>query len=173
MADTSPREKFDRLVKATAERLRPLGFSRRGMVLRIKGTRTNGLIQFQRSMANSQDMLRFTVNLGVVCGDLLGSGLAGLPKAGIADSHVRERIGFLLPESYDKWWEITAHTDADPLEHEVVNLIADKAVPYINQYLTVDSILALWESGQCPGLTDRRRTDLLATLKTKQQGGGI
>jgi hypothetical protein len=163
---------FDQVVKTVAERLRPLGFSRRGTVLRIMGPGTSGLIEFQRSTKSSQDKLLFTVNLGVVCGDLLEASAADLPKSRAADAHVRQRIGMLLPDRPDKWWEIAAHTDADALSREIADLILDKAVPYIRQYLNVDSILELWESGQSPGLTNGQRVNLLAALKAKRQGGG-
>jgi len=172
MTRTMPKEALDCVVRATNERLHPLGFLRRGSVLRIMGPRTCGIVEFQRSTKSSQERLLFTVNLGVVCGDLLESGTADLTKAKVIDAHVRLRIGELLPGRPDKWWELTAHTDADALAREIGDLILDKAVPYIRQYLSVDSILALWESGLSPGLTNGRRVALLATLKATRQGGG-
>ncbi len=168
----SPSEAFDQVVKTVAERLHPLGFSRRGAALRIMGPGVCGLIEFQRSMKNTKEKLLFTVNLGIVCGDLLESGAATLSKARVIDAHVRGRIGMLLPEHRDKWWEITASTDSDALAGEVADLVLNEAAPYIQRYLSIDSVEALWESGQSPGLTDRQRIDRLAALKAKRQGGG-
>lgn len=168
MSSTMPSQVLIEIVKATAERLRPLGFTRRGMALRIMGLDTCGILAFQRSGKNSQDRCLFTVNLGIVCGKLLERDETELSKAQIIDAHVRDRIGSLLPDHHDKWWEITPSTDAQALAQEVVDLIVNKAVPCIQRYLSTESVIALWESGQSPGLTARRRVELLAVLKTKR-----
>ena len=172
MTSTVPSEVFGQVVKTVAERLHPLGFLRRGTALRIMGPGACGLIEFQRSTKSSQGKLLFTVNLGIVCGDLLESGPTDLPKAKVTDAHVRLRIGMLLPNCPDKWWEITTSTDSDALAEEVADLVLSKAAPYIHHYLNTDSVVALWESGQSPGLTNGQRINLLAVLKAKRQGGG-
>jgi hypothetical protein len=155
----------------TGERLRALGFAGRGAVLRIMGQDTCGVVQFQRSVTNTRDKLRLTVNLGVVCGDLLDTGPAGLKKVRVWEAHVQERLGMLLPERFDKRWAITAATDRDALAQEISDLIVRVAVPYILRYLSVDSIISLWKSGRSPGLTDKQRINLLAALKAKRRGG--
>jgi len=165
-------EMFGHVVTTVAERLYPLGFSRRGTALRAMGPETCGLIEFQRSTKNSQEKLLFTVNLGIVCGELLESGSAGFPNTKVTDAHVWLRIGMLLPNCPDKWWEITASTDSDALAREIADLILAEAIPYLQRYLSTDSIIALWESGQSPGLTKGQCAGLLAALKTKRQGGG-
>ena len=173
MTDVIPNEVFSQMVKTVGERLKPLGFSKRGTVFRIMGPDMCGLIEFQRSMGNTREQLRFTVNLGVVCGELLElqSRSLELSKARVIDAQIELRIGQLLPDRDDKWWEITADTDPDVLSMEVTDMIVNLAVPYVRQYLDVNAIIALWESGQSPGMTDRYRVELLAALKAKRQGG--
>ena len=77
----------------------------------------------------------------------------------------------LLPEHSDKWREITPSTDPDALIREISDLIVKEAVPYVQRYLSMESIISLWESGQSPGLTNKQRLNNLAALKTKRQGG--
>jgi hypothetical protein len=172
MTRTVVEETFEHVVKVAGERLRALGFARRGPVLRIMGQGTCGVVQFQRSVTNTRDRLLFTVNVGVVCADLLDTGPAGLKKVRVWEAHVRERIGTLLPEHFDKWWEVTAATNPDALAQGISDLIVEVAVPYIQRYLRIDAIIALWESGRSPGLTDRQRINHLAALKAKRRGSG-
>lgn len=170
MTRTAVDETFNHVIKTIGERLKPLGFARRGSVLRVAGEDTCGIVSFQRSVTNTRDKLLFTVNLGVVSGDLLDTGPSGLEKAEVWDAHVRERIGFLLPEHSDKWWEITAASDPEALAEEMSDLILKYVVPYVQHYLSADSIISLWESGQSPGLTSKQRVELLVALKAKRHG---
>ena len=171
MTRTAVDETFDHVIKVVAEQLLPRGFARRGRVLRIMAKDTCGIVEFQRSMKNSRDRLLFTVNVGVVSGCLLETGPSGLKNARVIDAHVRERIGMLLPEHSDKWWEITPSTDPDALAREISDLVVKEEVPYVQRYLSMESIISLWESGQSPGLTNKQRLNNLAALKTKRQGG--
>jgi hypothetical protein len=121
-------------------------------------------------MKNSRDKLLFTVNVGIVCGDIMDSEapLGDIRKARVINAQVRLRIGGFLPGRPDKWWEITNTTDADSLAREVSDLLFAEAVPYIALHISTAAIISLWESGQGPGLTDRQRADLLAVLKAKR-----
>ena len=93
-------------------------------------------MDFQRRRSSSRQRLLFTVNLGIVCGELLDARSPGLEDVRIVDAHVRERIGWLLPGHPDKWWEITGSTDAGSLGAEVGELVTREAVPYIMRHLT-------------------------------------
>jgi hypothetical protein len=160
-------ETFVRTITGTGVVLKPLGFSRHGKLFRLIEQDNCGIIEFQRSGKNSRDGLLFTVNLGVVCGELLDS-VGELRKARVVDAHVRERIGMLLPGRPDKWWEISRATEACVLEREISDLILRKAVPYIQSYLGTDRIISLWESGRSPGLTDGQRVQFLTRLKARR-----
>ena len=165
MASTVIIQAFEQVIKATGHRLEAVGFVRQKTVLRIMDRNNCGIVEFQRSTKSSQGKLLFTVNLGVICGQLLDSGPTGLKRARIEDAHLRQRIGMLLPNRPDKWWEITEATDSNLLAQEVSELILEKAVPYIRDHLSTESIISLWESGQSPGLTDGQRVNLLTKLK--------
>jgi hypothetical protein len=158
---------FDELVKAVGSELKTLGFAQRGSLFRVTAEHNCGLIEFQKSVKSSKQALLFTINLAVVCGDLLESGLSEAEGAQIVDAHVRQRIGTLLPGRPDKWWEITESTNRAALIQEVSEIVVGRAVPFVESYLNTKVIIALWESGQSPGLTDVQRTRFLARLKMK------
>ena len=173
MTRTIPKKAFDQIVKTIGDPLQLLGFTLHGTVLRLLAQGNCGVIEFQRSAKSSGDKLLFTVNVGVVCGDILDSEapLQDLRKGRFIHAHIRQRIGAFLPDRPDKWWQITEAADPDALAREISDLILEKVVPYIQRYLSTDSIISMWESGQSPGLTDGRRADLLGVLTAKRQGG--
>lgn len=166
----TPNDVFDAVVKETAQRLRPVGFVRRDKVFRRVQGDVCALLQFQRSTMNTADRMLFTVNLGIVQADLLERPRSSLANSRCIDAHLGLRIGMLLPGRSDKWWEITASTNADDLADEVAGLLLEKAVPYLLRYLSTDALLELWESGRSPGLTAGQRKKLLASLRAKRRG---
>jgi hypothetical protein len=93
MPGTVLNDAINEALKATSARLQPLGFVRRGKTFRIVKDNNCGVVEFQRSTTNSRDRLRFTVNLGVVCGHLLDSWQPELRRSGSSDAHVREGLG--------------------------------------------------------------------------------
>lgn len=158
-------EIFAELLTATGARLKSLGFVQQGPVFRVVAYGNCGLIEFQRSDRSTDEKLVFTVNLGAVCGALLDAGPYGVQKARIIDAHLRLRIGMLLPDRPDKWWEITASMDRVSLVQEIVDLLVKTGAPYVESQLTTKALMALWESGQSPGLTAFQRTRFLSRLK--------
>ena len=87
-------------------------------------------------------------------------------KVGASEAHLRERIGFLLQPSSDHWWVLTAATDARVVANEVAASVVEAGLPYLNAYGTDESLLALWQSGRSPGLTERQRLRFMALLAT-------
>lgn len=157
---------FDDTLRAIAGLLTPLGFRRERTIFRRVVQHNCGLVDFQRSATrSSSEKVVFTVNLGVVCGDLLASGQSRLEKTRITDAHFRERIGQCLTDPHDKWWEVTVATDRGALIHELQELLLKKAVPYIETFLSSKNLIALWESGKSPGLTELQRLRFLSSLK--------
>lgn len=160
---------FGQVIETTANMVVPWGFARRSAILRILSHGNSGIIEFQKSTKSSGGKLLFTINLAVVCGELLGPDQPGLEKVRSVDAHFRQRIGMLLPDRPDKWWEITEATDANALAIEVGNLISKKAAPYIQRYLDTNELIALWKSGKSPGLTETQRVKYLEILDGKAQ----
>lgn len=163
MAKNISEEVFEDVLANVAEKLTVHGFVQRGPVFRLVSQGNCGIIEFQRSDKSTNDRVIFTVNLGIACGELLESGPASVAKVRIIDAHMRQRIGMLLPERPDKWWEASA--DRAPVAQEIAELLATVGVPYVESYITTEALIALWESGQSPGLTAVQRGRYLARLK--------
>ena len=95
----------------------------------------------------------FTINLGIACGQLLegGSHLKGqepLPMSGsgLACCFLADPISGADPR-----------IDDSLLIHEISGVVEREAAPYLDRYLSDDELIALWESGQSPGLTETQR----------------
>ncbi|MFA7369615.1 MAG: DUF4304 domain-containing protein, partial [Kiritimatiellales bacterium] len=111
-------EKLENVIRSVGLKLKDLGFSGRGLILRILKDGNCGILEFQRSTKSSPDSLLFTVNLGIVCGALLDPPGEQLEKTRIIDAHIRQRLGVFLPDRPDKWWEITPLTNPEVLANE-------------------------------------------------------
>ena len=166
MASKPIEESFTLVVTSTWEVLKPLGFKRQGKVFRILVKDMCGIIDFQRSTTSTANRIQFTINVGVACGDLLEPWDPKLQDAVSSSSQLRERIGALMPERCDKWWEIVEGTDREALAREMTELIIGTCVPYVMPYLDRHKLIELWESGRSPGLTGHQRIKYLARLKS-------
>lgn len=169
MAHAVLEQVFGQVIEPTVSMVSPLGFTRRGAILRTFRHGNSGIIEFQKSTKGSSGKLLFTINLAIVCGELLGQDQPDLEKARSVDAHFRQRIGMLLPDRPDKWWEITETTDVNALATEVGNLISKEAAPYIQRYLDTNELIALWKSGKSPGLTETQRVKYLEMLDSKRK----
>jgi len=157
---------FNSVVTSAANRLSQDGFRKNGSKFRRVFPQSAALIEFQRSSTNTQETLSFTINLAVVCGLLLDPDGKRLQESRAIDGHLRARIGSLLPDQQDKWWKISAETDASALASEIADIIDSKAIPYLLRYVDPHDLMALWETGLAPGLTEKARVRELQALKT-------
>lgn len=169
------KQKFEDVIAAVATRLLPQGVIRQGGVVlkKISGNAAI-VVEFQKSRNKcSDDRIVFTVNTGLIRGELLRSlfGATNLRKAKYIDAHVTWRLGYFLPERSDKWWDLIASTELEPLVDELVEGLANHALPYYEKYLDADSLIKLWESGDSPGLTEGQRVRYLHQLKQAHGAG--
>jgi hypothetical protein len=153
-----------RVVDATADKLRPLGFTRWGMVMRLLAEGNAAIVSFQKSIYADEEELEFTVNLSIVCGGLLGPDARPISVAQEIDGHLRERIGFLLDDPDDFWWTIEPWTDSEQLAAEISDLVVTRGVPYLMRYLRTEALIELWASGEAPGMTDLEQDRFLRKL---------
>jgi len=47
-----------------------------------------------------------------------------------------QRIGFLMPQHRDHWWQIEVGTEADRLASEVVGVLVQCAIPWLRAHAT-------------------------------------
>ena len=157
--------RFKAVMLAAADLLKPLGFKKRGKTFRRAAHGNVELIEFQRSLTNTDNSLKFTVNIGIVSSRLAQDRELDLSKAGSADAHLRQRIGSFLPIPHDRWWDLAGNGSEDLTISEILPLLTERVVPYLHEHSSDAALIQLWETGQSPGLTARLCERYLSTLK--------
>ncbi len=144
------------------------GYTKRGTSFRIEGDGNVRIINFQRSSDSSASMIKFTVNLGVVSGELLRKwdSEKDLAKEDIWGAHLRCRIGELALANEDRWWAVTSLPVAG-IGGEVANLIATLVIPFLQQHARDVDLVSLWKTGRSPGLTEGQRVRNLILLDAR------
>jgi len=165
MVDGKIEAKFEMIVAAVAEHLKPLGFSKRSHGFHRLLNGNVALIEFQRSVANDHGLLRFTMNVGVVSGRLASKEAIDIKRVGSSGAHLRKRLGEFLPQRFDKWWELNASEPANAAIWEILELLRSHVIPFLDQHISDDALIALWETGRSPGLTEKQRTRYLDELR--------
>jgi Domain of unknown function (DUF4304) len=151
----------DRIVEA----LRAFGFSRRGKrtVVSEQGD-VLWLVELQKSKKSTGNELVFTINLGVY--SLLLAKRLGQSdrRPEVADCHWTQRLGVLSGELEDKWWDVSDVFEATNVGEEITRLLKNYALPTFARLGSTAALRALWQTGQCPGLTEYQRNEYLKVL---------
>ena len=157
---------YKRIVNAAAGLLTAHGFKKRGTAFRNALAGNVSIIEFQKSRDSSADAIKFTVNLGVISGELLRrwDDELDISRETVWSAHLRSRIGDFLSTPQDLWWIIADSTDIRTIEAEVCDLITSEALPFLSQHSTDADLVRLWRTGQSPGLTEGQRERNLAQL---------
>ncbi len=164
MADAEIEQRFEEILSAIADILAPFGFVRRQRGFRRMGDDNLAVIEIQRSISNGPKLIRFTVNCGVVVGELHDAWKAPLKRARECHAQIRLRLGEFLDEPQDRWWEVDPSSDQRRTIAELKALLSDEAAPFLLEHLTNDKVCALWASGRAPGISDGQRLRYLAEL---------
>ena len=160
-----PSTQFSKLIK---ECLKPLlnesGFKGRGNTFISMKDDVWSLINFQKSRKSSATEIIFTVNVGIASPDLFNFYAKEVKQPTIEDCHYRQRIGFLLPQHNDKWWNINSDTDMDSLCEDLKKCLSEYVFIELEKYSSNSALRDLWLSDKCPGLTDTQRLMNLSVL---------
>lgn len=144
--------------------LKKYDFKKHKSTFFIKKDNNWGLINFQKG--NIEGEIKFTINLGVVSGPLRdfiqGEKLSDIPD--ITDCHWSKRIGQLLPEGNDYWWQIGNSENFEALVYEINEVLQSIAAVEIHQNITDEMLLQQWIKGSSPGITEYQRLEYLAIL---------
>jgi hypothetical protein len=95
-----------------APALKQSGFRKKGQSFGRRGDGVWGVINFQRSQWSSRECITFTINVGVWVDAVAAFRLEDtdrVPRTGAppeAYCHWRQRIGWLLPDQRDIWWDV-------------------------------------------------------------------
>jgi hypothetical protein len=120
------------------------------------------VITVQKSQSNDASGARFTINLGLYWKRLqeLSGRVALLPRE--YDCTVQARIGGLLPERTDLWWEINS-TETTVVSADVVSKLLRYGLPWLEAGHTVEKTFEYLEQR---GLKTRR-DELLALVQER------
>jgi hypothetical protein len=131
--------------------LKSLGFRKDGRHFFRTETEATCHINFQSSQLSAPDRSRFTVNVWTYLPAIaLANGDVVIEEpAKRRFGHCGIRLGFLLPESSDRWWEISSPTDVPKTAEEVRSAIEQYAIPYLQKAATLQGVAQL--SGHLPG----------------------
>ena len=167
-------ELYKELVKQISPVLKESNFKRSANNFYLRHGDNWGLINFQKSTHSNIEEIRFTVNLGVSSGKSSHFYAPDLPprKPLIQTCHWEQRIGKLLPEANDKWWQIRPDESIDHLVHELKTCIANHAIPEITQHISDEQLVGAWLSGKSLGTSDFQRLKHLSVLR-KLSGANI
>jgi len=159
-------EEYKELINLVDSFLGKKGFLRNGSCFYIKNNKNWGLIDFQKSKNNTDDEIKFTINIGIYSSALFEFFSPDSPekKPSIEDCHWRMRLGFLLPNNKDLWWIIRKGQSLDSLASELMTYIENLAIPMMMEHISDEKLLNEWLSGKSPGLTDIQRLINLSSL---------
>lgn len=152
------------IIKAIQTHLAPLGFKKKHTSFLLDKEDVLIIVNFQKSGKSTQDILIGTVNLGVVSkpiAERMDQIPANIP---IWDAHWRQRLGHLIPEHTDKWWEVHDAEQAIQAGDEIISLLMIYGLPAIELVSSTSKLRELWQTGQSPGLTAGQRDQFLAVL---------
>jgi hypothetical protein len=120
-----------------APALRESGFQGSGRAYRLDDERCWVRLGFQSSMRNTAECVTFTVNLAVVNKEAWARARierphlpeVPLPNIGYGEPTWQQRLGFLMPSAFDRWWVITNHRNAPKVAGKAVAAIREYGLP--------------------------------------------
>lgn len=149
---------YEKLAREGFEKLGANAFSRRvNDVLHI--------VELQKSKYSTASCFEFTVNLGVLSLELANRAGTDAYAPQICFCHWTARLGELMPEAQDKWWEISSGEGASTVAEEVTTAIVQYGLPALAALDSTSRLKAFWESGNYGGLTEFLRTKYLDLLR--------
>ncbi len=102
------------------------------------------IIDFQASQWGSRDAVSFTINLACALDGLAKRSEWDEKKSpSEAAAHLRERIGVLLDDGRDRWWDFDAATDPEALAGELMMVLRRVGLPWLEARADLGRVLTL------------------------------
>jgi len=141
----------DLLSRLQKESLKAKGFKKSGNNFRlILPDGTSKLINFQKSAFNSDGECRFTINIGLYFQQDMDN-----PNLRFKDyeCQIRTRVSG-VSERYtgDHWWIITEVTDAEKLYTELLRLMEEDILPWLDQFESRRDVIRVGQTGALRGM---------------------
>jgi len=142
------------------------GFKKSGRNFLKVDSESVAVLNVQASTSNLGATGKFTINLGryfpSVARAVGEPEFEGPPKE--YDCPVRERIGFLLPEKLDHWWEVGPETNIEELAGDVARAVEDVGLPWLGRMHDLHSLKT-----QLDGFPSIKLASVLLLLGEREQ----
>ncbi len=166
----------DVITLGPAPLLKSLGFRKKGHHFFRASKDATCHVRFQSSQWNSPDRSSFTLNLWTYLPALAianGEVIIVEPAKQIF-AHCGTRIGHLLPQQEDYWWQISDPSEVPQIADEVRSAVEKYAIPYLEKAVTLQGISEL--SGYFPGVgcfPTRSKANALRLLGREQEAVAV
>lgn len=126
------------------------GFRAKGLTFNRQVADNFGIVQLQKSRNSTASVVEFTINLGVFS-DRVQQTLSkfmwmpevtGVPTEPAC--HLRQRVGFLLPEARDVWWSIRADGVVAELGATIRSVLERQAFPFLEARISDEGLRDHW-----------------------------
>lgn len=162
-------EKYDVVVRDVFRELVKFGFKKKKSFFWKEGSESRTIVEFQKSQRSTKENIFFTLNLSIIYKVLLDSEFDNIERMRGHDGHVFWRIGDFLSPRVDKWWIIDDNVNVAAVSAEIASVLTEDAMPTLDTYSTVESVLKLWKSGVSPGVSEKRRLEYVTEI-TRARG---
>ncbi|WP_374950017.1 DUF4304 domain-containing protein [Mucilaginibacter sp.] len=121
--------------------LKMVGYRKSGESFFLDKEGNIGLVNFQRSKNSNSSSILFTINLGVYSSALkMFDSFEVKSKPTLSDCHWRKRIGCLMPDRQDFWWEIDDTISSTKLAAEILDVLKERAIPEVEKFISNESL---------------------------------
>jgi hypothetical protein len=126
------------IVEALDFLLKPLGFGRKQLTWNRERNGFVDVLDVQIGKSSEPDAISFTLNVGLMAGDVYEACWGKAPPAWIqeTDCTVRTRLGMLGSESRDLWWD----GDASEVRSDVVRRVQADALSFLDSIRNLQDV---------------------------------
>jgi len=146
-------KKIDEVISVGVKQyLKDSGYKKSGRCFSKEGDDFIFVIDFQSSQYNEPSNAKFTINVDVVFPYFHEKWTnTPLPKnLSKAAKLISRRIGHLMPEGSDYWWEVHPDSNAQEIGSEVQRALSNYALPFLQEIDSLNKALELVGSGTKP-----------------------
>jgi hypothetical protein len=137
------RESYDAMLRtAIGPWMRTRGFRKTRNAFFREADRNAEVVEFQASQFGTRDHVSFTINLGLVYAELSTDAATDRPaRPSMGRACIRERVGMLMGERNDHWWQVADRTDLGHLAAELTSLLDSAALPWLDARRDLDRVV--------------------------------
>lgn len=140
------------IARGPAPYLKTQGFRKQGRTFARRIDDLYQVVTLQASQWNTPSSVSFTADLGLTWPYFheMWTGAPFPPNPGSAAQILAWRLGKCMTVSADHWWEVTPESNIDVLSTEIVTLLTEQGLPFLDTHTNFDQILRVLEQGRGP-----------------------